>query len=434
MRILYSIVELVVYFIEPLMCYNIAGLFFKERKEDFRNKILPALYSTLITVCIFLNYHVSPFTNFMLFFVILSISASSMTLRKARFLPMFTLVSVYYLLVIVFELFVVFIAATVSGDAGMSEILLGEMSLYRSVFIGSMKILLCLFYLFLKHADLDYKRMSQYWAYWLAVAVVGFCALTYFQRFEFERLTSDLASNWLIFLLWMLLIAFIFIMYVKYRDYESESVLINARNEILERNYKDYQKLFEDNRHVIHDFRNHLTVLRGFIQKDEKNKALEYSDTITGPSRELAETVSTGSEIVDIVVNYMAAEAKRRGIRFTEDIQIGQCGIADTDFCAILSNLLDNAIESSEKESEEKRYVSLTMRTVNNMLMIKTRNNAAESARIIDGAKLRTSKQDTRKHGIGLESVRSSVSKYDGSVKLSSGKDYFEVQILFFSV
>lgn len=87
------------------------------------------------------------------------------------------------------------------------------------------------------------------------------------------------------------------------------------------------------------------------------------------------------------------AEAEANHIKMDMDILIAPSKITDADFCTILSNLLDNAIESAIKDSEEKRYIKFTMKSIDSMLLIKVKNNMIEAPKLSDSLKPETTKR-----------------------------------------
>ena len=205
------------------------------------------------------------------------------------------------------------------------------------------------------------------------------------------------------------------------------------RNEALEKSYANIRKLYKDNGHVMHDFKNHIAIISNYIRSSDYQKALDYIDSIAQPIRKIENTVWSGIEIVDIVLNCKIAEAEMYNIKVTIDVNIASPRVIDMDFCTILSNLMDNAIEASMEDVEARRYIKFTMKSVNNMLVIKVKNNVAEKPKLLEGSRLETTKKDKKAHGIGLESVEFCVNKYNGNMKFNLGDTYFEVRVLLLS-
>ncbi len=98
--------------------------------------------------------------------------------------------------------------------------------------------------------------------------------------------------------------------------------------------------------------------------------------------------------------------------------------IRSVDLVAILGNLLDNALEAAEGTEEDLRFINLTIRRINEMLIIKL-ENGCKAAPVTAEGELKTTKQDTDLHGWGLKSVRTTAEHYDGTVETEYGGGRF---------
>ena len=96
------------------------------------------------------------------------------------------------------------------------------------------------------------------------------------------------------------------------------------------------------------------------------------------------------------------------------------------DLYVLLSNLLDNAIEATEKlEDPEKRVISLTAFVRNgSFLVIRVDNYFAGRLSLRDGLP-QTSKQDKAYHGFGVKSIRHIAEKYGGAFHVEAEGDIF---------
>ncbi|MDE7273933.1 MAG: ATP-binding protein, partial [Lachnospiraceae bacterium] len=93
--------------------------------------------------------------------------------------------------------------------------------------------------------------------------------------------------------------------------------------------------------------------------------------------------------------------------------------IEPLDISTIFGNALDNAIEASEKLSEDMRLITVRANRVRNMLVIIIENNTTPALPETKG----TTKKDAFAHGFGLPNLKNAVEKYDGqcSTKLENG-------------
>lgn len=96
--------------------------------------------------------------------------------------------------------------------------------------------------------------------------------------------------------------------------------------------------------------------------------------------------------------------------------------------CALLANLLDNAIEACEKIDEEKRRISLKIKRVNDMLFIWSENSMKEIGKERSNF-FQTNKENKILHGLGMKSIDNVVKKYDGHKEYGIQKDRFQIYI-----
>ena len=64
-----------------------------------------------------------------------------------------------------------------------------------------------------------------------------------------------------------------------------------------------------------HDMRNHLTVLRTLLRKQEYTPALEYVDALVSQSRSITPVVRCGNQMLDIILNGTLEAALRDQVR-----------------------------------------------------------------------------------------------------------------------
>ena len=94
----------------------------------------------------------------------------------------------------------------------------------------------------------------------------------------------------------------------------------------------------------------------------------------------------------------------------------------------MLENLFDNAIESALK-CEKERKIFLNIENVNSVLILKLWNTSCKVP-YVKKDRFITDKDDSNVHGWGVESVKSIVNKYNGSIEFKYDETFFEVDII----
>ena len=213
------------------------------------------------------------------------------------------------------------------------------------------------------------------------------------------------------------------------RQYEVEKELARLKSEqaeLLERDYTAVNRAYQVNARLFHDLHNHIGVLRQFLTHEKYGEAVRYLDELQAPVRNLTATVWTGDETADYLINSKAAAAEADGIRFQAQVEFPRrTNIRSVDLCAILGNLLDNAIEAARQVPDPSgRTVVLTIRRIHQMLVIKVENSFA-AAPVREGGELKTTKTEGGLHGWGLKSAQTAAEKYDGTVQAGVSGEVF---------
>ena len=213
------------------------------------------------------------------------------------------------------------------------------------------------------------------------------------------------------------------------RQYEVEKELAKLRSEqaeLLERDYTAVNRAYQVNAKLFHDFHNHIGVLRQFLTHEKYKEAVRYLDELQTPVRDLTAAVWTGDETADYLINSKAAAAEADGIRFQAQVEFPRrTNIRSVDLCAILGNLLDNAIEAARQVPDPAgRTVTLTIRRIHQMLVIKVENSFAASP-VRENGELKTTKTGGGLHGWGLKSTQAAAEKYDGMVQAGVSGEVF---------
>lgn len=218
-----------------------------------------------------------------------------------------------------------------------------------------------------------------------------------------------------------------------YIEKNNEIQLVNNQNEMLEKNYHEMLLLYQKRDRIFHDMKNHLSVLSLLISDRNLDRAEEYIKKISEPILELEHKKYTGNRIVDIILNDKFEKARNNGIRFiisASDIKEGI--IQDIDWCAILANILDNAIEACINVQNIEKWIEISMSQNDCSTMINVSNVYSGEIKISNN-KLESTKKNKMLRGIGLESVRTAVNNYNGIFEYNWQADIFYVNISLFN-
>lgn len=187
----------------------------------------------------------------------------------------------------------------------------------------------------------------------------------------------------------------------------------------------DVNDLHQKLRQVKHDMKNHIQCLASMINDDKKDAAISYLEGLSQEvSLNLAHTALTGSDVVNCILDDKFAACRKFNIPYDYVITGDHFKkVKDIDLSIILGNLLDNAIEASQKSESKK----ILLKICNERGYLKVSvSNAIDSSILEKNPKLETIKPDGENHGLGIKSVENIAEKYNGFI------DYYEKDGMFF--
>ena len=108
---------------------------------------------------------------------------------------------------------------------------------------------------------------------------------------------------------------------------------------------------------------------------------------------------------------------------------ISEGRIQDIDWCSILSNLLDNAIEAAKQCDIGKRIVKIKMLYEDAVLSIAVSNSYKAEPVLTEDGYIRTTKKDREEHGWGMRNVVATLEKYNAEyiIDYKNGEFVFSI-------
>ena len=200
---------------------------------------------------------------------------------------------------------------------------------------------------------------------------------------------------------------------------------------IMEMQYKNYQ-LSKENIDMVnrkyHDLKHQINLLK---TQAYVGKSTSYLEKMEREIRVYETQNKTGNQILDAVLTNKAMICQNKEIELKFIVDGGALSfMEDMDVSALFGNMLDNAIESAEKQQEkQKRLIWLYVTKEKQFVRIRTENYCDEKIQFKNGMPV-TTKKDRRLHGYGMKSIKSTVEKYHGSVVAAQENNWFELKIL----
>ncbi len=399
------------------VAYRFVGIFFDRSGVSKTREMVAFFLYFLINSTTYLAFNiliVTMLTNIFSIFVITFLYKSRLSTKVLATLLIYAPALCVEILVYIFLL-------SLDFDGDMANLVL---------IIGSLILLLVVMLLErAKATSLDREIKSKSWLPLMFIPVASvFISLV---------LGMPLTSfNWVVVaLLFLLSINFIaFYLYDalgRYYVEENEKQLLIQQNEAYSRQFELIQQSQQSIRMIRHDMKNHMMTMNSLVAIGDRQELFEYMKKINANIETETVHVDTGNHYVDSILNYKIEEAIRSGAQVKVEIHIpDKLNIQAFDLNVIIGNLFDNAIEGC-KEVEDKR-IRFDMVLDRSMLFIKVQNHYDGPLNRQKGEFLST-KGNEKLRGIGLRSVQSAVSIYDGTMDVETKNGVFDVTILLYN-
>lgn len=275
-------------------------------------------------------------------------------------------------------------------------------------------------------------------AYSLCILSIPFicmiCMITIIQ-YVMQPTQADISPIWFAFsavglLFISLLVIFLFEALKDYSRNQSQYHLMAQQVELLGNHLRERNALQEETHHIWHDMKNHFTVIQWMVKSKNYEKLDQYMITLNETVTNSMLRIQSGNPILDALFNAKAAEAKKHGIVFNVTACVpANISIEDIDLNIIFSNALDNAVEACKKLPEGKeRTIDIDTHIKNDHLILIMKNSFDGHIRM-SGDELKTTKNDSGRHGIGIGNMKRSAEKYDGHVMTKVDENVFILSI-----
>lgn len=303
-----------------------------------------------------------------------------------------------------------------------------EMSLYRLVAVATSKIFL-MFLTVILNKLLARKGVLQkryFVILFLITAVMLILIVTItFIDIQNESVNSYVSTLFFFMMLFLIIVIFFgaFKLTTHYED-QQQLKLTTLKNEMLEQSMEETEQIFEIWQRKLHDFKHQIIDLMSLAEHDDMDGIKRYLAKQNDLFGKKLFYYKTGNDTVDSILYIKQKMAENSGITFIINAEIPEnCKIASEHFASILGNLLDNALEASA--DEEAPFIEVKIKQVEKFLVISISNKCTR-----EDISLETTKANKKLHGIGINSVKHTVRRYNGEFSVIHKNNVFSANVM----
>lgn len=186
--------------------------------------------------------------------------------------------------------------------------------------------------------------------------------------------------------------------------------------------FEEITSHIDEMRLLRHDMRHHMAAIHDMLSDGKIDKAREYLKEYANEFQDAGEPSLCQNFVVDIIARRYAVLAKKQDIKIDYLLSLPQqTGVADTDLCIVLGNLIENAMNACRTQLSGRKFLRVEVRTEENKVLIAVDNSIDMS-----------SKQIGSSAGLGIPSVRAIAKKYSGMAGFEQKNGVFQASVLLY--
>lgn len=304
---------------------------------------------------------------------------------------------------------------SISGDYDI-------VSSYISVFLFLISVILL--------KNLYYKQnkniIEQRWIGIISMSIISICIMAVL---DYDKSISSFSAVLLGFalLLLNLILYYLYNMIIEKNISEQDNIYLREQMKAYEMQIQMNIDNDRKVRSIRHDLKYHLNELLEYAYTHREKEIINYIEQMLGEVHVQKDMVDTGSAM-DGVLNYMIAQAQERKISVDTHIAIPESMVVNAfDFNVIIGNLMENAIEASERISDPKIKIDIRYNEKKLFIVISNKYNGKVKKL---GNRIISLKENKKEHGVGLANIKSVVQKYHGETDIRYDENWFLVNIM----
>lgn len=210
--------------------------------------------------------------------------------------------------------------------------------------------------------------------------------------------------------------------------YEAERVWLERQLSMQKEHYRQLTDQVEKARIATHDLRHHMRILSELAHKNAYDQIEKYLENYAPRLTQQEVVTFTNHQMADAVLNHYASLIHQKGALFDARLILpADLQFPDDEFCILLSNLLENALDAISRQKNGKRYVYLRGEQADGKIRL-VMDNSFDGILKKEKGRFLSSKRNG--FGTGILSVQSQVRRFGGLASFHADGNVFRVSIL----
>ena len=200
------------------------------------------------------------------------------------------------------------------------------------------------------------------------------------------------------------------------------------QNDLITKHCDEVDNIYRQMRGWRHDYHNHIQAMLAMTDTPEELR--KYLWMLNDDLTTVDTVLKTGNVMVDAILNSKLSLIKSKNITVNAKATVPtELRISEIDLCAIIGNLLDNAMEACLRQDErEERFIRVYIGILKKQLYICVTNSVGGKVKKVGKTYLST--KDSDAHGFGLMRIDRLADKYDGYVNRQNEEGAFATEVM----
>lgn len=236
----------------------------------------------------------------------------------------------------------------------------------------------------------------------------------------FNSLSDIPHANWKVYFQLIILIIFTICICMLFKkatkdQYEKYQLyLLYKEQEVQNKNYEQLEKSINEISSLRHDMKHILNLIKYHNNRNNKDAIYDIINQQLDSISNIKEVISSGSQSLDYILYQNSNLIKEQNIQLVcNHFVINEKAIDEIDYFTILGNLFDNALENCKANPDKKIIIDRGVKNGNYYFKI---SNSIDAPILQTNPNLKTTKNNSKYHGIGINNIKEIIKKYNGDI------------------